>query len=645
VEDRFRLFSGPEQSQREVDELAQAIAQSPVGTPLTEHFDEFVRVLSGAGAEGLRKAQYDQGDLDGARGSGRYKARYLYPDEYRILARLSDDRYKHKLCRWRIGTGEPIPGPCGEATPLHVIGGQAMSESGWAVETTLHVSIEGEPEHEEKIAFKDKLIVALGDSYISGEGNPDVPSKITLEPKPKFQKSGWGGSLSERRGDYKRAVWWDEPCHRSLLSWPVVASLAYSARRPNEAVTLVHLGCSGAEIGDIFEKGQVDLTGGGDEPSAEHQLKQLERLITPPEGWAARRPDTLLLSIGGNDSGFGGVLVTTFLPPNGYSLPVISPMLVGNGAGGVCPYRRSGVPLSWLCVVSASAQTRLERLPERFQKLAQAFEAAGFERKRIFQFNYPNPLLDQHKDVCRTPLNERYLRVLRRQAARAPDYKKAWLEKNVIRASAYRQRYDRMHGAPEGGRYFSGFEGIMGIIPAPLRGWRYPSWNFQIHYQPEIRFNAQDAVLPAPICQAEDEECHNPSPVECDRTPEPGDSEVCQALWVHRKLSEQVRHNSDLGWGIVGGHADSINGHGICLEGETARLNLPLVKNGAWAEGWTPQSYQPYAKDLPRWFRTTNDSLVTQYGGPKEFLHGSMHPTFQAHLAYAQAALETALKD
>ena len=99
--------------------------------------------------------------------------------------------------------------------------------------------------------------VALGDSYSSGEGNPPFS-----------------------RGD----------CHLSLLSWPYTVGNDY----PNGQIQLTtNLACSGAHTDALFHPfhGQ---------PSELDQLKV----------W---RADILTITIGGNDVGFGKVLLNCFL--------------------------------------------------------------------------------------------------------------------------------------------------------------------------------------------------------------------------------------------------------------------------------------------------------------------------------------------
>lgn len=591
VSDRFRLFSeASTDAKARVAALMETIAAAP-RRPLSAHFDGFVRTLAYANGDSLRRSNYTPVPRGFRHGSGRYRRDYLYPESYAVDVRLPAAA-PGATCRWRT-EHDLVEAPCGTLATVRVGPGKARGEA-WGVETDLHLSVNGGPGTRTSIAFNDKLVVALGDSYISGEGNPDVPSVVTDRPLPVFRSARWGDRLIESRGDYVRATWWDEPCHRSLLSWPVLSTIAYAAHKRQEAVTLVHLGCSGATVNDIVRRGEVELPGGGDEQPGDFQLAQLDRLLAAvPRGSTRRRPDRILLSVGGNDAGFVGVIMTLLLPPGGYSVPLVAPIAVGAGAGAVCPYRHTGLPIARLCGASRSAEDRIEEyLPQAYDRLVE--ELIGQRGwRRIHQFSYPNPLVGEDGKPCN------------RESPRNPP------------------TIEDM----------SGFEAAMGIIPGIFRG-SYFSWSFELQYRPEV---------PAAV-----EETGPQSG--CDMTPEPSDSEVCQALWVHRRLNDEVKDQKKR-WSVVTSHTEAIDRNGLCNRSDAFPLGLPRLVpvpgNGAvreaWQDGWTPQSYRPYDSINPRWFRTTNDSIVTQYGGPDRFHHGTAHPTLAAHLAYADAALEKAL--
>jgi lysophospholipase L1-like esterase len=104
-------------------------------------------------------------------------------------------------------------------------------------------------------------LVALGDSYSSGEGAPPF---MTGTAKPGVNT-----------------------CHRSQRSWPEIVGTATQRR-------VTSLACSGAEIEDV-------LRSDPDRAEQERRTSQIKRL-------RSTRPELVTLTIGGNDIGFVDVL-------------------------------------------------------------------------------------------------------------------------------------------------------------------------------------------------------------------------------------------------------------------------------------------------------------------------------------------------
>jgi hypothetical protein len=145
------------------------------------------------------------------------------------------------------------------------------------------------------VVVEDVLVVALGDSFASGESNPDRPvtfgnREIVYEPFREEVATADGGystqaapekpSLSgppvgqnpralprrlmadEERGEIMRrsspeflkafkeraAAWFSADCHRSQYAYPVRVALQLALENRQRAVTLVHLACSGAQV-------------------------------------------------------------------------------------------------------------------------------------------------------------------------------------------------------------------------------------------------------------------------------------------------------------------------------------------------------------------------------------------------------------
>lgn len=122
-------------------------------------------------------------------------------------------------------------------------------------------------------------MVSFGDSVASGEGNP-----ATTRPK-------WEG---------------DPDCHRSIVAGPRQAAEEIARHVPHEAVTFLHLACTGAWIDGVSAPQAL-----GQHPAilsrlgipGVSQLKQYKLLAPTHDG-----PPIVLLSVGANDVGFGSIL-------------------------------------------------------------------------------------------------------------------------------------------------------------------------------------------------------------------------------------------------------------------------------------------------------------------------------------------------
>jgi lysophospholipase L1-like esterase len=122
------------------------------------------------------------------------------------------------------------------------------------------------------VTIKDILIVSLGDSFASGQGNPDI------------QKDG-----------STPATWIDAPCARSSKAGPAQAAIEIEDADPHTSVTFLSLACTGAEI----DKGILKKQGALD--------PQIARLKDTLDG---RAIDALIISAGGNDLGFAKLVAS-----------------------------------------------------------------------------------------------------------------------------------------------------------------------------------------------------------------------------------------------------------------------------------------------------------------------------------------------
>jgi PKD repeat protein len=143
----------------------------------------------------------------------------------------------------------------------------------------------------ERIAVKDLLLVSIGDSLGSGEGNPD-----NAQP-----------------------TWEDKRCHRSASAYSAKAALDIETADPHTSVTFLHLACSGAEI----VEGLIDWYDGIEPPTGHdpHELIQPQtwqitraicRIATSSNDPTClndgRNVDMLMINVGINDIGFSDIV-------------------------------------------------------------------------------------------------------------------------------------------------------------------------------------------------------------------------------------------------------------------------------------------------------------------------------------------------
>ena len=193
------------------------------------------------------------------------------------------------------------------------------------------------------VTIHDTLVVGLGDSNGSGEGNPDVPRSA-------------GGP----------ARWEDQRCDRSARSFEAQAAGLLERASDKSSVTFVHLACSGATI-------LRGLTG---------QITEMKRL-------AGTRPvDAVIVSAGVNELAFGDMV--RFCVNDGGGLRNVLDW--GKIDCWSLPFRAGLTLRDW--VRSMAAQ-----LPARFDDLAKAF-GTSVPPSRIFLVQYPNSTRDADGRTC-----------------------------------------------------------------------------------------------------------------------------------------------------------------------------------------------------------------------------------------------------
>jgi hypothetical protein len=278
---------------------------------------------------------------------------YLQPQAHRIRAELREvPDADHINCTWlttplaRAGLGGAITAPCDQPVALSIP---------YPAGARVSVEVGGREVAVTIAKVTDLLIVGMGDSFASGEGNPDVPVRFSRERRADYgfglgsePLTGYPARVGPWRtiGDSafirNNARWIDQACHRSLYSHQLRAALQLAVEDPHRAVTFVGYACSGAEIVDgLFRryKGhewvpnppdlsqlsaiaqaqcgpsraeEVEL------PEAYHMRGRIPELrgglvLRRCDSRDARKIDLVFVSIGGNDIGFARLLANAIL--------------------------------------------------------------------------------------------------------------------------------------------------------------------------------------------------------------------------------------------------------------------------------------------------------------------------------------------
>lgn len=228
----------------------------------------------------------------------------------------------------------------------------------------------------EDFEVEDILIVAIGDSYASGEGNPEAPRIGSTTP------ARWAGSYDPAAAAAHAAA------RRSSLAWPARVALAMERADPTTSVTFVSVAASAARIDRGILSGQ----------SPDLPISQLEALAALV---GDREIDLLLIQTGGNEVGFvravrALVEADPLLDPICYDLMIdnaFASVRDGDWSRGV----RLGykAPLSLVCRPGESRRTwsalpGLDGLPADLDRLSGAL-AGTFTIRETMVVGYPDP--------------------------------------------------------------------------------------------------------------------------------------------------------------------------------------------------------------------------------------------------------------
>ena len=205
---------------------------------------------------------------------------YVFPDSHTIVAELVEFPGDEKLtCTWltapkgrNVPRGRAIKQNCDKPVELQIP---------YPDGAQISVEIGGREVAEEDVRVRDVMIVGMGDSFGSGEGNPDVPVRFSREraadygkPDPKRSPTAQLVGFPARIGNWRligdkefltqNPRWIDQACHRSLYSHQLRAALqlALKGQQMDLNPLLQAAGSLGVSLGksDL----DVDLSSRGD---------------------------------------------------------------------------------------------------------------------------------------------------------------------------------------------------------------------------------------------------------------------------------------------------------------------------------------------------------------------------------------------
>jgi len=213
-------------------------------------------------------------------------------------------------------------------------------------------------------------IVSIGDSYASGEGSPDA----STERRCGLGMLSWvcqvNPSWNANGGDPWAAS--DNECDRSSKAGPLQGGRQFASAHGALSVELRSIACSGAQVPDLIDHGQ-DAHG-----NMSAQLRMVK------DRFGVKRIDALVVSIGGNDVGFGGAVQFCMAAPHCFEAPPFTGDYRVNFHGDV----------------EGSVEARQRELRSRYDRLRGFIASELPNVVNVFITEYPDPVRDDHGDYC-----------------------------------------------------------------------------------------------------------------------------------------------------------------------------------------------------------------------------------------------------
>ncbi len=329
---------------------------------------------------------------------------YVNPKFHEIEIQLKPVSSKNLVsefnCIWHVGDGKELKAPCDETVKAYLP---------YPEGAPISVNVEGERPISIDAKVKDILILGLGDSFASGEGNPDIP--VELDESHRSQNLYPARVNGDVSGS---AVWLDQLCHRSLYSHQLRAALQIGIENPHGAVTFMGYSCSGAAIekgilgpqtyveyvsdksGQSSDSSIRPIKGGKKDTQLYWALRELCKVELDyekgnwicPQKQFRRNVDFVFLSVGGNDVGFANLVAWSTLRDGASSV--------------LAKFFGATIPADQF------ASNVNSKLGTSYERLSHALEASiplangdmAYDASRVVLTAYPDILADENGQTC-----------------------------------------------------------------------------------------------------------------------------------------------------------------------------------------------------------------------------------------------------
>ena len=249
---------------------------------------------------------------------------YAQPKDFLVSLKLGKDPTAATDYTWVLTRGEQTVYATGANPKLRLSAGL------WKATVTGKKGTTVAESGSRLIDVKDLLIVAIGDSCGSGEGVPEIPAFFLIDGsytgsktmedllssdlnKIQFADFPAVGSLepvvpeSWARSTSAAMTLENLHAHRSTKCYSARYAMALEKANPHLSVTYVNVAQSGAVVGELISQHNTSADDGTTPMPV--QLTELKKIV------GNRKIDRLLISIGGNDLGFGPLVAKLLASP------------------------------------------------------------------------------------------------------------------------------------------------------------------------------------------------------------------------------------------------------------------------------------------------------------------------------------------